>query len=192
MQVLLHGLLVQFTASDDGRYALGLQVINDQDPQALLELFDSNGIARAFERNLLDDFVADMAGLEQGKVFDVASVDVFFVAFFELFEDFVKVLNFLLVVVEHFFQNGLTLDSETQKGKDLVDNVGFGVLFGVLEDGELFQASLEFHFFAGFLFVIELIFGIGQVGHGLLGHPVLLIGDELLGWEGELILVGHW
>jgi hypothetical protein len=192
MQVLLHCLLVQFPAGDNGRYTLGLQVIIDQNPQALLELFDRNGVAGALERDLLNDFMADVTGPKQGKVLDVATVDVFFVALFELFEDFVIVLNFLLVVVEHFFQNRLALDSETQKGKDLVDDVGFGVLFGVLEDGEIFQASLEFLFFPGLLFAIELIFGIGQVGHGFLGHPFLLIGDELLGWEGELILVGHW
>jgi hypothetical protein len=67
--------------------------------------------------------MTNVTWLEQNQVLDVATVNVFFVALFDLFENFVKVLNFLFVFVQHFFDNGLTFESEAQKRKDLVNDV---------------------------------------------------------------------
>jgi hypothetical protein len=91
--------------------------------------------------------MADVIFFEQSQIPDIASVDVFFISLFELFEDFVKVLDFLLVVAEDFFEDGFAFDSEAEEGKDLIDDIGLCIFFGVLEDGELFERDFMVGFF---------------------------------------------
>jgi hypothetical protein len=95
----------------------------------------------------MNDFMADVIFFEQSQIPDITSVDVFFISLFELFEDFVKVLDFLLVVAEDFFEDGFAFDSEAEEGKDLIDDIGLGIFFGVLEDGELFERDFMVGFF---------------------------------------------
>lgn len=72
--------------------------------------------------------------LEKGKVLDVTSVDVLFVFFLQLFQNFIEILYFFLTGVEDFFQDVFTLSSKAEEGENLVDNVGLGIFLGVLKD----------------------------------------------------------
>lgn len=100
--------------------------------------------------------MANVIFLEQSQIPDITSVDVFFISLFELFKGFVKVLDFLLVVAEDFFEDGFAFDSEAEEGKNLIDDIGLCIFFGVLEDRELFDWDLIVGFFECFLRVIML------------------------------------
>jgi hypothetical protein len=138
----------------------------------------------------VNDFMADVIFFEQSQIPDIASVDVFFISFFELFEDLVKVLDFFLVVVEDFFEDGFAFDSETEEGKDLIDDIGLGIFFGVLEDGELFHEDFIVGLFECLLRVIMLGVVFREMGLRVCGYPFMIESKVRLGLEGKLILVG--
>ena len=76
-----------------------------------------------------------------------------------MFKGFVKVLDFLLVVAEDFFEDVFAFDSEAEVGKDLIDDIGLCIFFWVLEDRELF----DWDFFVGFFECLLRVIMLGVV-----------------------------
>ncbi len=140
----------------------------------------------------MNDFMADVIFFEQSQIPDITSVDVFFISLFELFEDFVKVLDFLLVVAEDFFEDGFAFDSEAEEGKDLIDDIGLGIFFGVLEDGELFERDFMVGFFECWLRVFLLGVVLREIELSVWMYPFMIKSKVGLGREWKLILVGQW
>lgn len=130
LQMLFHGVLVQLRTGKNGQNAHVLHVIVDKNANGSPHLVSSQNslIFHSFQQR-----VNDVLFVHLYQVFNVASVQVFFISLFYLLHHFVIQAHLFLIFSHDFLQNEATLRFDADKGKYLVDDVGLCVFLRIFK-----------------------------------------------------------